>query len=276
MIAVEANLQRRVQRYGWDRAAQDYEPLWQSQLAPARQALLAGAAIARGHAVLDVACGTGLVTFEAARAAGADGRILGTDLSGEMVRLARQRALAAGLTNVRFERMDAEALTVATADFDVVLCALGLMYPADPLRAARELRRAVRPGGRVALAVWGERERCGWAPVFPIVQAEVASEVCPLFFRLGRPQALADLSRQVGLRVLSEERISTYLRYETSQQACAAAFVGGPVALAWARFDETTRARAYLTYRQAIEPWRSGEGFRIPAEFVIVHAVAEP
>ncbi|MFZ1868928.1 MAG: hypothetical protein WAU49_10625, partial [Steroidobacteraceae bacterium] len=63
---MEASLQRRVQRYGWDRAAADYESLWQVQLAGAQSQLLASASLAPGDRVLDVACGSGLVTFSAA------------------------------------------------------------------------------------------------------------------------------------------------------------------------------------------------------------------
>ncbi|MBC8058049.1 MAG: dimethylmenaquinone methyltransferase, partial [Rhizobiales bacterium] len=64
---MDGRLQRRVQRYGWDLAAHDYEPLWHAQLADAQRALLARAAPAPEEQVLDVASGTGLVTFEAAR-----------------------------------------------------------------------------------------------------------------------------------------------------------------------------------------------------------------
>ena len=78
--------------------------------------------------------------------------------------------------------MDAETLALPDAGFDVALNALGLMYVPEPEQAVREMRRVLRPGGRVGLAVWGERSRCGWAPVFEIVQAEVASDVCPRFF----------------------------------------------------------------------------------------------
>ena len=197
---MDAKLQQRVQRYGWDRAASDYEPLWEEQLAAARAPLLGGAALVRGQAVLDVACGTGLVSFEAARAVGRSGRVLGTDISGEMVRAAQQRATACQLSHVHFERMDAARLTVPPASFDVALCSLGLMYVSDPLAALRELRQAVRRGGRVGVAVWGTRERCGWAAVFPIVQAEVASEVCPLFFSLGGRACSASYVAQPILR----------------------------------------------------------------------------
>src|SRR5438067_1544464 len=77
-----------------------------------------------GAHVLDIACGTGLVTFPAARAAGAAGRVVGTDLSQEMVNRATDQARALGLTHVTFQRMDAEALDLEPETFDVALCAL--------------------------------------------------------------------------------------------------------------------------------------------------------
>jgi hypothetical protein len=131
----------------------------------------------------------------------------------------------------------------------------------------------VRPGGRVALAVWGERSRCGWAAVFPIVDAEVASDVCPLFFALGTGDALARLCGDVGLARVELRRIATTLVYDDGDEACDAAFVGGPVALAWSRFDAATRERARASYLTAISAWRQPDGgYRIPGEFVVVVA----
>src|ERR1700735_2085715 len=163
-----------------------HEPLGQTQLAEAQAALLAWASPAPGEQVLDVACGTGLVSFEAARAVSVGGHVLGIDLSDRMVGDAERRARERKLSNCSFSRMDAETLAVPDASFDVVLCALGLMYMPDPEQALREMRRVLTGGGRLALAVWGEPANCGWSAVFPIVSAEVASEVCPLFFRLGQ------------------------------------------------------------------------------------------
>ncbi|MDP2004790.1 MAG: class I SAM-dependent methyltransferase [Rubrivivax sp.] len=270
---MDARLQRRVQRYGWDLATAAYETRWQAQLAGVQAELLALAALVPGEQVLDVACGTGLVSYAAARAVGRTGRVCGVDLSGAMVRAAQVKALQAPGLPVSFERMDAESLVWPEASFDVVLCALGLMYMPEPEQALREMRRVLRPGGRLVVAVWGERARCGWAALFPIVDAEVASEVCPLFFRLGQPGAPAGWCAETGLVPTAQQRLRTTLNHPDADDACEAAFVAGPVALAWSRFDAATRERVRARYVEAIAPFRTGKGYRIPAEFVVVSAV---
>jgi len=274
---LEAKLQRRIQRYGWDLAAGDYEPLWQEQLAQAQRAMLQAAAPAPGERVLDVACGTGLATFDAARAVAPGGDVLGVDISARMVEAARERASQLQLSNACFSRMDAESLALSPGSFDVALCALGFMYFPDPRQALHEMCKALRPGGRVAIAVWGQRARCGWSAIFPIVDAEVSSDVCPLFFSLGNGESLAELCASAGLKSIEQQRIATTLDYTDAEQACAAAFVGGPVALAWSRFDSEVRARVCERYVEAIAPWRCEDGsYRLPGEFVIVSAVAPP
>src|SRR5678815_849926 len=81
--------------------------------------------------------------------------------------------------------MGAEALGVEDGTFDLAVCSLGLMYVPDSRAALREMWRALRPDGRVAVLVWGRRAHCGWAELFPIVDARVKSEGCPLFFQRG-------------------------------------------------------------------------------------------
>ena len=271
---MDAKLQRRIQRYGWDLASTGYESLWQAQLAEAQAAMLEFASPAAGERVLDIACGTGLVSFAAARAVGPEGQVLGTDLSQRMIEASERRARDSGLSNCSFLRMDAENLTVPDASFDVALCGLGLMYVPDPERALREMRRVLRPGGRVSVAVWGERRNCGWSAVFEIVDAEVESEVCPLFFRLGQQDTLARCCSDAAFEGVKHRRITTTLVYADADEACEAVFVAGPVALAWSRFDDEVRARARARYLEAISSWRHGEGYRIPGEFVIAAAVA--
>ena len=103
-----------------------------------------------GARVLDVACGTGHVALEAARAF-CD--VTGVDYVPGLIDVARRRAAAEGL-DVEFEVGDAEALPYAAASFDVVLSAIGVMFTADHDRAAAELVRVCRPGGRIGLASW--------------------------------------------------------------------------------------------------------------------------
>jgi SAM-dependent methyltransferase len=269
---METRLQRRVQRYGWDLAAARYESLWRAQLAPAQAEVMACAGLRPGEHVVDVACGTGTAAIEAAASVSPGGRVVGVDLSGRMVEAASERARREHCLNAHFERMDAERLELPEDSFDAALCVLGLMYLPHPERALAEILRVLRSRGRVVLAVWGERRRCGWAGLFPIVDAEVASEVCPLFFRLGQGNALAELCVAAGLEVTCESRITTALSYCDADEACDAAFVGGPVALAWSRLDAAARTRVRSRYLESIATWRRKGCFRIPAEFVIVTA----
>lgn len=228
------------------------------------------AALAPGERVLDVACGTGLVTFPAAEAIAPDGHVLATDLSDEMVRaLAREADRRGVAERVSARRMDAEALDCADESFDAALCGLGLMYCPDPVRALSEMRRVLRPEGRAAVAVWGARKSCGWAEIFPIVDSRVESEVCPLFFQLGTGDALADAMSSAGFQDVEVHRLSTTLIYASAEDAVGAAFAGGPVALAYARFDDRTREEAHAEYLTSINAYRDGDGYAIPGEFVV-------
>jgi ubiquinone/menaquinone biosynthesis C-methylase UbiE len=154
-------LQRRVQRYGWDKAAAHYEAYWKQSLLPAQAKLLEMADLQPGQRVLEVASGTGLVTLPAARAVGPTGEIVATDVSDEMVRATLAAARQEGLDNVVTERMGAEELLVEDASFDVVLCSLGLMYVPDAALALREMLRVLRPGGQAVVAARGQRSSCG-------------------------------------------------------------------------------------------------------------------
>jgi ubiquinone/menaquinone biosynthesis C-methylase UbiE len=266
---MDPRLQRRVQRYGWDRAASRYEQYWQAQLRPAQDLLLAMVSLQPGEHVLEVASGTGLVTLRAAERVGATGSVLATDISEAMIERLQSEARRLGFTNVPARRMDAEALDVPPASFDAALCALGLMYVPDPVAALVQMRRALKPGGRSVCAVWGRRPACGWADIFPIVDARVQSEVCPMFFALGTGDALAAAMRAAGFTDVATRRISTVLHYESAEDACGAAFAGGPVALAYSRFDEETREAAHAEYLASIDRFRTGSQFDVPGEFVV-------
>lgn len=269
---MDPRLQRRVQRYGWNRAAAYYERFWAEQLRPAQDLMLQMAALQPEERVLELACGTGLVTFRAAEAIGSRGTLVATDISEDMIATIAADAASRGV-NGEFLRMDAEVLDFSDASFNAVICALGLMYVADTSSAVREMHRVLAPGGRAAAVVWGARTRCGWAEIFPIVERRISGEVCPLFFQLGTGDTLAEEFRRAGFADVTANRISATLHYAGADDAIGAAFAGGPVALAYSRFDEATRDSAHADYLESIEPYRDGEAYRIPGEFVAVSGV---
>ena len=270
---MDSRLQKRVQRYGWDRASADYARYWQVQLEPVQTRLLELADLQAGEKVLDVACGDGLVSFRAGQAVGPRGAVVGDDISEEMIRRAESLRLERGLTNLRFVRRDAEMPVDAEHVFDAALCSLGLMYVPQPERALSAMFDALRPGGRAVAAVWGQRARCGWAEVFPIIDARVKSEVCPLFFRLGTGAALEGDFQTAGFTNVTSERLSRDVTFESAEQACGAAMIGGPVALAYARFDGATQDAVCAEYLTSIEAFRVGAGYKIPGEFLITSGV---
>jgi ubiquinone/menaquinone biosynthesis C-methylase UbiE len=270
---MRADLHRRVQRYGWDRAAESYAAFWEPLLLRCSERAVAIVDPHPGERALDVASGAGAAALLLAERVGLQGAVLGTDLSEQMVRLAAKRAAAHGLAHTRFARMDAERLKLPDGSQDLATCVLGLMYPPDPDAALRELARVLRPGGRSVAVVWGRRDRCGWREAFPIVDARVRSEVCPLFFALGAEGALAAAMRRAGFTVRHEERTTEILRFASGAAACEAMFAGGPAALAYSRFDEATRAAVRAEYLAGLAPYRDGEAYDVPGEFVYVLGV---
>lgn len=270
---MKPDLQRRVQRYGWDKAAPYYENGWQKQLWPAQQKFLQMVEFKPDDKVLDVSCGTGLVTFPIAEAISPGGSVMATDISEGMIKKADRRAHEQGITNITFKRMDAEALELPDARFDSIICSLGLMYFPDPEQALSEMFRVLKPGGQLACLVWGERKNCGWAGVFPIVDERVKTDVCPLFFQLGTGSNLQDAFEKVGFSKCTTTRFNTPLIFKDDEEACISAFWGGAVALAYQRFDEQTRNEVNKEYLDSIRPFKKGRGYSLPGEFVITTAI---
>lgn len=145
------------QRAAWAGDSGDHWATWaevyEAGVAGYRDDLRAAAAVVPGERVLDVGCGFGTTTIDAATAAGPDGHALGVDLSGRMLDLARSRAAAAGAP-ASFALADAQVADLGEGDVDVVVSRNGVMFFDDPAAAFANLHRAVRPGGRIALQVW--------------------------------------------------------------------------------------------------------------------------
>ena len=127
--------------------------------------LLAAAAIGPSEHVLDIGCGTGQTTRDAARAA-ADGTALGVDLSAAMLDHARRRAAADGIGNATFEQADAQIHPFEPDAFDVAISRTGAMFFGDPGAAFANIGRSLRPGGRLALLTWQGLERNEWIREF--------------------------------------------------------------------------------------------------------------
>ena len=268
---MDPKLQLRVQRYGWDAASSHYEDGWRAPLRAAQATLLDLASVQTGERVIEIACGSGLVTREIAKAVGPSGEVFATDLSQNMADLTARMCKAERLEWVRTGRMGAEDLAFPERPFDVAVCALGLMYAPDPRRALTAMRRAVRLGGRVVATVWGERRNCGWADVFPIIDARVASEVCPLFFALGAPGALRHDFEEACLTDLREVRQHQELEFPDERTLLNAMLIGGPVALAVKRFTPDVLASAENEFLASVRDYRTSEnGYSIPGEFVTV------
>ena len=263
------NLQRRVQRYGWDKAAEYYETCWQEQLKPAQDLLLKMTEAQAGDKIIDTAAGTGLVTFKFFEKIGVAGSVLATDISDEMVKIGNHLCSKNNYSNIEFKRMDSEELNSEDNFFDIATCALGLMYFPYPETALSEMKRVLNPGGKAIAAVWGSRKNCGWAEIFPIVDKRVNTDVCPMFFNLGEGNVLKFSFEQAGFENINLEKIQTQLIYKTAEEACDAAFLGGPVAMAYSRFDLNTREEAKEEYLKSIEEFKINGNYEIPGEFVV-------
>jgi SAM-dependent methyltransferase len=166
---------RRTSPEVWEAMAPGWER-WRAQLAealtPVREWLIGRIRPRPGETVLELGAGTGETGFEAAALLGDDGQLVSTDFSPEMVEVARRRGTELGLGNVDYRVIDAERIELDSGSVDGVLCQSTYMLTADPAAALAETRRVLRPGGRLALSVWGAPDRNPWASIGGMILAE--------------------------------------------------------------------------------------------------------
>jgi SAM-dependent methyltransferase len=150
------------QRQQWDGAATGWRK-WSEQIDAAgsgiSQRLVELAGVEPGSRVLDVAAGYGEPSLSAARVAGDEGTVVATDISAEMLAYGRERAAAAGLTNIEFIQSDAASLEFPEASFDAALSRWGIIFDPDGEAAAARVRSFLKPGARIAISSWGPPER---------------------------------------------------------------------------------------------------------------------
>jgi SAM-dependent methyltransferase len=169
--------------------------VFDAEARPHNERLRAAAGIAPRDRVLDVGCGTGQTTRDAARAA-AEGSALGIDLSAQMLEHARRISREEGLRNVSFEQADAQVHRFPAAGFDVAISRFGSMFFADPVAAFGNIGHALRPGGRLVLMVWQARERNEWTTA---IRQAVAGEMAVPPPPAGGPFSLADQAAAGGI-----------------------------------------------------------------------------
>ncbi|MGC1189755.1 MAG: class I SAM-dependent methyltransferase [Candidatus Binatus sp.] len=157
------------QKAAWDDSAEGWKRWWPTFERAAQTVndrLVELANVHPGNRVLDIATGSGEPALTAARAVGQAGRVVAVDMSPGMLAIARERVDAAGLKNVELVESDAEALKLDPHSFDAVLCRWGLMFMPDLDGVVRAMHRALKPGGRIATAVWSAADKvpmCGLA-----------------------------------------------------------------------------------------------------------------
>jgi SAM-dependent methyltransferase len=158
-----------------------------------------------GERVLELAAGLGETGMLAAELVAPLGGVVISDQAEAMLGGARARALALGLSNVEFQVLNAEWIDLPVASIDAVLCRWGYMLMADPLAALVETRRVLRPGGRIALAVWDSIARNPWAllPATELVGRGLLASIPgtgyrPGPFNLSSPEQVRDLLAEGG------------------------------------------------------------------------------
>jgi SAM-dependent methyltransferase len=184
-----------------------------------------------GQVVLDLAAGPGDTGFMAAELVRPGGRLICSDASEPMLEVARQRAQEQGIDNVEFKQLSLEWIDLETASVDAVLCRWGLMFAPDVSAAAQEIRRVVRPGGRVALAVWDLPEHNPWATTPTRAAVELGYEeppdpTAPGMFVLAEPGRLSDVLEGAGFI-----EVVTYSLELPRQDASVSAYIEGSLDL---------------------------------------------
>lgn len=186
------------------------------------------ASIAPGDAVLDVACGTGVLAREVARRIGPAGSVTGLDVNEGMLAVARRIN-----PEIDWRRGDTEALPFADESFDAVVCQFALMYFPDRVKALQEMWRVLRPGGRLAVASWAPLDRARGYDVLAGIAGQrtnqEATAVLRAPFVLGDVDELLELYRMAGISRASIDTSQRHARFASVEEFVETEVRGSPM-----------------------------------------------
>ncbi|MEZ0580861.1 class I SAM-dependent methyltransferase [Nocardioides sp. MH1] len=240
--------------------------------------LLEAAGIAAGDRVLELGAGTGHLAVDLAGLVGPEGRLVATDVAPGMVALIT--AKLAGVRQARGAVVDAAAIPGPAEEYDVVVSRMGLMFVPEPLRALQEIRRVLRPGGRLAAAVWGDMGGNPWmASVgFAAVVNGVLSGPMPTEpggpFSLGDPDLLEKLAHDAGFAEVRVEVVELTRHYASATEHFDMVRVlAPPIAAALAVATEEQVAAVRRTAEEAVAPYAGDSGgYDVPARALVLRA----
>lgn len=258
------------QAAAWDGQEGAYWAMHQERfdatIRPYHGQLMAAAAIAPGERVLDIGCGNGLTSRDAARAAGPGGSVLGVDLSGPMLARAGQLARDEGLGNIRFLQGDAQVHPFAAEAFDVATSRFGVMFFSDPVKAFTNIASALRSGGRLALLVWQSIARNEWITAMRDALAlgrdlPVPPPGAPGPFSLAEPDYTGAVLTQAGFADLTFTGSEQPFNLGPSAGEAYSFVVGmTPVLMLLADLDEATKARGLEALREMTITHETADG----------------
>ena len=265
-------------RRDWTEGARVWER-WEPQVLHSLSAvdphLFRALELAPGHRVLDFGCGSGEPSLAIAPLV-APGQVVGVDLSAPMLAVARKRARLRRAGNVRFRRGDIARLRLG-GRFDRVVSRYGLMFVEDVGLTLEHLRRSLRRGGRIALAVWGPLERNPFFHVRAVAARPFLTspppdpERVPGPMRLARPGRLAGLLRRAGFRGVRARDVHVPLVYGGVDDYFESNFeVRGPLKELYDSLSRPRREALRRRVRRGLAPYVDGDLLRIPGRAWVV------
>jgi SAM-dependent methyltransferase len=259
---------------GWERRRADMERVSK----PVQEWLVGALAPLPGETILELAAGAGDTGFAAAARLGADGRLVSTDFSPEMTEVARRRGADLGLTNVEYRTMDAEHIDLEDASVDGVICRFALMLMADAEAALAEIRRVLRPGGRLVLATWRGPEQNPWVAIGGRILTARGlmppnEPGAPGMFTWADDGRVESLLAAAGFTdVLIEDVPVRFVYGDIDEYVAATRDTGGAFARAYAQASEEEQAAITRELEEAFAPFTAEDGLVLPGVALVALA----